>query len=84
MGSSSVCPWDFPGKGTVLGCYFLLQGIFPTQGSNPRALEEELKACDFVSWLNYYYFVLLDCFPLFQHFLTSLIKFVFLGKGLED
>ena len=34
MGSSSVCPWDFPGKGTVLGCYFLLQGIFPTQRSN--------------------------------------------------
>ena len=25
--------------------------------------------------LNYYYFVLLDCFPFFLHFLTSLIKF---------
>ena len=28
-------PWDFPGKGTGVGCHFLLQGIFPTQGSNP-------------------------------------------------
>ena len=24
-----------PGKSTVVGCHFLLQGIFPTQGSNP-------------------------------------------------
>ena len=27
-------PWDFPGKNTGVGCHFLLQGIFPTQGSN--------------------------------------------------
>ena len=26
-------PWDFPGKSTGVGCHFLLQGIFPTQGS---------------------------------------------------
>ena len=25
----------FPGKDTGVGCHFLLQGIFPTQGSNP-------------------------------------------------
>ena len=29
-----LCPWDFPGKNTGVGCNFLLQGIFPTQGSN--------------------------------------------------
>ena len=28
------CPWDFPSKNTGVGCHFLLQGIFPTQGSN--------------------------------------------------
>ena len=28
-------PWDFPGKSTGVGCRCLLQGIFPTQGSNP-------------------------------------------------
>ena len=26
--------WDFPGKNTGVGFYFLLQGIIPTQGSN--------------------------------------------------
>ena len=30
-----LCPWDFPGKSTGVGCHFLLQGIFLTQGSNP-------------------------------------------------
>ena len=28
----------FPGKNTGLGCNFLLQGIFPTQGLNPHLL----------------------------------------------
>ena len=27
-------PWDSPGKSTGVGCHFLFQGIFPTQGSN--------------------------------------------------
>ena len=30
-----LCPWDFQGKSTGVGCHFLLQGIFPTQGLNP-------------------------------------------------
>ena len=29
---------DSPGKNTEVGCYFLLQGIFLTQGSNPGLL----------------------------------------------
>ena len=33
-----LCPWDFPGKNTEVGCHALLQGIFPTQGSNPHLL----------------------------------------------
>ena len=28
-------PWNFLGKSTRVGCHFLLQGIFLTQGSNP-------------------------------------------------
>ena len=31
----AVRPWDFPGKNTGVGCHFLLQEIFPTQGLNP-------------------------------------------------
>ena len=33
-----LCPWDSPGKNTGVGCHFLLQGILPTQGSNPHLL----------------------------------------------
>ena len=30
-----LCLWDSPGRNTGVGCHFLLQGIFLTQGSNP-------------------------------------------------
>ena len=30
-----LCPWDFPGKNTGVGCHFLFQGIFPTHKLNP-------------------------------------------------
>ena len=44
-----LCPWNFPGKNTKVsshsllqntgvGCHFLLQGLFLTQGSNPCLL----------------------------------------------
>ena len=33
-----LCSWDFSGKNTRVGCCFLLQGIFPTQGLNPCLL----------------------------------------------
>ena len=39
--SDSLCPhglcgpWNSPGQNTGVGSCFLLQGIFPTQGSNP-------------------------------------------------
>ena len=29
-----LCPWNSLGKNTGVGCYSLLQGIFPTQGLN--------------------------------------------------
>ena len=36
--TSLLCPWDFPGTNTGVGCHFLLQRIFPTQESNPGLL----------------------------------------------
>ena len=33
-----LCIWNFPGKNTGTDCHFLLQGIFPTQESNPHLL----------------------------------------------
>ena len=34
----ACCPWDFPGKNTGVGCYFLFQEIFLTQGFNLHLL----------------------------------------------
>ena len=34
-----LCPWDSLGKSTRVSCHDLLQGIFPTQGSNPCPLK---------------------------------------------
>ena len=35
-----LCPWDFPGKNTGVGCYFLLWRAFLTQGWNPCLLHQ--------------------------------------------
>ena len=32
--SRLLCPWNSPGKNTGVGCHALLQGIFPTRGTN--------------------------------------------------
>ena len=36
--ASLLCPWDSAGKDTGVGCHALLQGLFPSQGSNSRLL----------------------------------------------
>ena len=33
--SRLLCPWNSPGMNTGVGSHSLLQGIFPTEGSNP-------------------------------------------------
>ena len=33
--SRLLCPWDFPGKNTKVGCHFLLQRIFPPRDRTP-------------------------------------------------
>ena len=40
-----LCPWDPPGKDTRMGCHFLLQRIFLSQGLNPRLLHHR--------WIRY-------------------------------
>ena len=39
-----LCPWDFPGKNIGVDCHFLLQGIFPTQGSNTLLLHQQAES----------------------------------------
>ena len=63
--SDSVTTWtivcfsvhgDSPGKNTRVGCHALLQGIFPTQGLNPRLphcweLNHWLKMGNFIKYI---------------------------------
>ena len=44
-----LCPWDSLGKNAGVGCHFLLQGIFPTQESNPGLL----YCRQILYWLSY-------------------------------
>ena len=41
--------WDFPGRNTGVGCHFLLQGIFPTQGIKPVTLGSSALAGGFLT-----------------------------------
>ena len=45
-----LCPWDFSGKNTGVGCHFLLQGIFPTQGSTPCLLRWQADSLPLSPW----------------------------------
>ena len=68
--------WDFPGNSTAVGCHFLLQGIFPTQGSNPRLLHllhwqvDSLSPCHLGSPIA---LTILSYFTHFPYFCTLLI-----------
>ena len=53
------------GKNTVVGCYALLQGIFPTQGLNPSLMFSALASVFFTTsatwkaWFYYFVFYLI-------------------------
>ena len=45
-----LCPWDSPGKNTGVGCYDLLQRIFPTQESNPVSVMSTCVCYVYLHW----------------------------------
>jgi len=50
--------WDSPGKNTGVGCHFLLQGIFPTQGWNMGFLQADsftISSTRDVSTVGFFY-----------------------------
>ena len=49
-------PWNSPGQNTRAGSHFLLQGIFPTQGSNPGSLALQVDSFFFFlcRWILYH------------------------------
>ena len=40
-----LCPWNFLGKNTGVGCHFLLQGNYLTQGLNLHWQADSLPLC---------------------------------------
>ena len=50
-----LCQWAISVKNTGVGCHFLLQGIFSTQGSNPCLLH--LLHC---RWIFFYHWVIMQ------------------------
>ena len=42
--SRLLCPWDFSGKNFGVGCHYLLQEIFPTQGLNLHFLHWQVDS----------------------------------------
>ena len=47
--ASQAPPWDSPGKNAGVGFRFFLQGIFPTQGSNPSSFRSPALAGEFLT-----------------------------------
>ena len=44
------CPWDSPGKYTGVGCHFLPQGVFHTQGLNPYIRDVRVLSYTYLHW----------------------------------
>ena len=44
-----LCPWNFPGKNTGVGCHFLLQGNLPHPGTESKFLASPALAGGFLN-----------------------------------
>ena len=70
-----LCSWDFPGKNTGMGYHFLLQGIFPTQGSNLHLLHWQVdslpQAPPGKCLLHPIFSINEDCLPLSNNSISS-------------
>ena len=71
-----LCPWGFLGKNTGVGCHTFLQGIFPTQGSNPYLLHLSAltsgSCTTSAMWEALYIFMYLQVYACLNHFSVQL------------
>ena len=84
-------PWNFPGRNTGVGCHFLLEGIFLTQGSNLHLLcllycrQIQNTTC-FTCFLAFVYILLLEykfifgTFACFVHHHAGVLKYLLKGR----
>ena len=48
-----LCPWDFPGKNTGVGCHFLLQGSYqPRDPIHISCTGKECRRCGLDPWVG--------------------------------
>ena len=96
MSDSFLTPWtvacqapslhgNFPGKNPGVGCHFLLQGVFPTQGSKPCLLHwqaDSLPLSHQESWYEsvLHHFSWLDKIPLYGY-ITFCLSFPLLREN---
>ena len=78
-----LCPWDFPGKNTGVGCLFLLQGIFLTQESNPHLLLGRWILYSWATWEALSEYILGFCFFPDSTFLPPLLAPSYFGGGQD-
>ena len=82
------CSWNSLGKNTRVGCHFLLQGIFPAQGLNPRLLRWQVDSLPLshqgspmklsqLSYLNVTCEILLGDIPSFSVELKTINRILF-------
>ena len=79
-----LCPWDFPGKSTGVGCHFLLQRIFLTQGSNPglpHCRQTLYPLSHQGSQINISYYIFISCQS--EWLLSKNLQTINAGKGVE-
>ena len=77
-----LCPCHSPGKKTGMGCHFLLQGIFLTQGSKPCLLGllhcRQILYCWYTGELFYHeYNYIISTHLFFHFFFLFLLLFLF-------
>ena len=83
-----LCPWYSPGKNTGLGCNFLLQGIFPIQGSKSglshcRQILYQLSYRTARPYHNSIFNFFRNCHTIF-HILTNTCYFLFFDNSHHD
>ena len=85
--SSLLCPWDFPSKNTGVHCHFLLQRIFPNQGSNSHLLHWKVDSLSLSHLKSIQSEIIQSCPTLFDLIDCSLpgssVRVIFQARVLE-
>ena len=78
-----LCPWDFPGKNTGVGCYFLLD--LPDSGTEPMSLASPTLAGGFFTTVppGYQIFTCVSLYYL-PHIFTDIKRKVLIGSAKKS